>query len=575
MRGTVWILMLLVTALVPGACRPRDPGEEAGAGQAAAPGEGAPTMTIAPDIAQRLAQFEPVRLEADLAALTPEDRRVLDLVIAASRPMDEIYLRQVWMGNPALRETIAGWQGEAARAAREYFDLNFGRWDRLADMEPFIGDKPHPAGAGFYPEDLTKEQFEAWVAAHPEDREALLSTTTVIRREGDRLVTVPYSREYAQWLEASARLLRQAAAATGNASLKRFLTTRADAFASDDYFASDMAWMDLDAPVELTIGPYETYEDGLFGYKAAFESFVTVELPAESAKLARYKQRLPWLEGNLPIPEEHKNRKRGTESPIRVVDLVFTAGEARSGVQTLAFNLPNDERVREAKGSKKVMLRNAIRAKYERILRPIAERVLVPEQVADVTFDAFFDEVLHHELSHGLGPGSITVGGRQTEVRHELKELYDTLEEAKADVMAVYNILALIDEGEMPAELRRALEPTYVAGLFRSARFGVTEAHGQGVTAQFNYLLEKGALEVDAGGRFRAVSERFPAAVRDLLREMLLLQAAGDYPGTQRFLARYGKATPQLLAAIERLGDVPVDVRASFAYQPGGAAAGR
>jgi hypothetical protein len=568
MRGRAWSLVLLVAVVVIPTCRPRDPGEEA-AGQAGAPAAGAPTMKIAPDVAERLAKFEPVRLEADLSALTPEDRRVLDLVIAASRPMDEIFLRQVWSGNTALRQTIAGWQGEQAEAARAYFALNFGPWDRVADKEPFIGDKPQPAGAGYYPEDLTKEDFEAWVAAHPEDREALASTTTLVRREGDRLVAVPYSRAYAEWLEPAARLLRQAAAATGNASLKRFLTTRADAFGSDDYFASDMAWMDLDAPVEVTIGPYETYEDGLFGYKAAFESFVTVDVPAESAKLARYKQRLPWLEGNLPLPEGHQNRTRGTESPIRVVDLVFTAGEARSGVQTLAFNLPNDERVREAKGSKKVMLRNAIRAKYERILVPIARRVLVPEQVADVTFDAFFDEILHHELSHGLGPGSITVGGRKTEVRHELKELYDTLEEAKADVMGVYNILALIEQGEMPAELRRALEPTYVAGLFRSARFGVTEAHGQGVTAQFNYLLERGALVVGADGRFRAVSARFPAAVRDLLREMLMLQATGDYAGTQSFLARYGKATPQLLAAIGRLGDVPVDVRVSFAYQPG------
>jgi hypothetical protein len=507
-----------------------------------------------------------VRLEADLSALSPADRKVLDLLVQASRPLDEVFLRQVWTGNPELRQTMEGWQGELARAAREYFALNYGPWDRLAELEPFVGDKPHPPGAGYYPEDLTKEQFEAWIAAHPQDKTAFLSTTTVIRRQGDGLAAVPYSREYAEWLGPAAGLLRQASEATDNASLQRFLALRADAFDSDDYLASDMAWMDLDAPVEVTIGPYETYEDGLFGYKAAFESFVTVALPAESAALARYKQRLPWLEGNLPILEEHKNKSRGTASPIRVADVVFTAGEARSGVATLAFNLPNDERVREAKGSKKVLLRNTMRAKYDRILLPIAQRVLAPEQVGDVRFEAYFNEVLHHELSHGLGPGTITVGGRKTEVRIELKELYDTLEEAKADVMGVYNILALIDQGEMPATLRRALEPTYVAGLFRSARFGVTEAHGQGVTAQFNYLLEKGALTVDGQGRFRAVSERFPAAVRDLLHDMLMLQASGDYAGTARFLARYGKATPQLLAAIERLRDVPVDVRPSYAY---------
>jgi peptidase M49-like protein len=562
---TKTMALAVILAASAAACRPSGETTEEGAAPATTEQE-TPGMEIAPDVAQRLAKFTPVRLEADLSALSPADRRVLDLLVEASRAMDEIFLRQVWAGNPELRQRLAAARGPRVEAARDYFAINFGPWDRLADLAPFIGSLPHPDGAGYYPVDMTKAEFEAWVAQHPEEREAFISTTTVIRREGDRLVAVPYAREYAAWLEPAARLLRQAAEATDNGSLQRFLTLRADAFSSDDYYASDMAWMDLDAPVEVTIGPYETYEDSLFGYKAAYESFVTVALPAESAALARYKERLPWLEGNLPLPEEHKNRTRGSESPIRVVDEVFTAGDTRGGVQTLAFNLPNDERVRQAKGSKKVLLRNIMRAKYDRILLPIAERALVPEQVGDVSWDAYFNEVLHHELSHGLGPGTITVGGRKTEVRHELKDLYDTLEEAKADVMGVYNILALIEEGEMPAALRRALEPTYVAGLFRSARFGVTEAHGQGVTAQFNYLLAKGALVVDAQGRFRAVSEKFPAAVRDLLHDMLLLEATGDYAGTQHFLERYGKATPELLAAIGRLGDVPVDVRPVYAY---------
>ncbi len=569
---TKTLALAVILAATAAACRPGGETVEEPAAAATTEQE-TPGMEIAPDVEQRLAKLTTVRLEADLSALSPADRRVLDLLVEASRAMDEIFLRQVWAGNPELRQRLEAARGPRIQAARQYFAINFGPWDRLAEMEPFIGSTPHPDGAGYYPVDMTKEEFERWVAQHPDDREAFISTTTVIRREGDRLVAVPYAREYAAWLEPAARLLRQAAEATDNASLKRFLTLRADAFASDDYYASDMAWMDLDAPVEVTIGPYETYEDSLFGYKAAYESFVTVALPAESAALTRYKERLPWLEGNLPLPEEHKNRTRGSESPIRVVDEVFTAGDTRAGVQTIAFNLPNDERVREAKGSKKVLLRNIMRAKYDRILLPIAERVLAPEQVGDVTWDAYFNEVLHHELSHGLGPGTITVGGRRTEVRHELKDLYDTLEEAKADVMGVYNILALIEEGEMPAALRRALEPTYVAGLFRSARFGVGEAHGQGVTAQFNYLQEKGALTVDGQGRYRAVSEKFPAAVRDLLRDMLLLQATGDYAGSQRFLERYGKATPELLAAIGRLGDVPVDVRPVYAYAEAAGAA--
>jgi len=523
---------------------------------------------IAPDVEKRVAQFARVPLSADLSALKAEDRKVLDKLVDAAKLMDEIFLRQAWTGNPEMRQWLAGYRGEHADAARQYFAINFGPWDRLAERQPFIGDKPHPLGAGHYPEDMTKQEFEGWLAKHPGDKETFTSTVTEIRRGKDRgLVAVPYSREYAAWLEPAAKLLREAAALTSNASLKQFLGLRAAAFESDDYYASDVAWMDLDAPVEVTIGPYETYEDELLGYKAAFEAFVTVNLPKESAALARYKEQLPWLERNLPIPDEHKNLHRGTESPIRVVDTVYTSGETRAGVQTSAFNLPNDERVREAKGSKKVLLHNTMRAKYDRILVPIAGRVLDPAQVKDVSFDAYFNEVLHHELSHGLGPGTITVNGRKTEVRLELKELYSTLEEAKADVMGIYNILALIGRKEMPAELRRSLEPTYVAGLFRAARFGVDEAHGQGVVAQFNYLQRKGALEIDGNGRVRAVSEKFPGAVRDLLHDMLMLQATGDYAGTKRFLETYGKATQPIRNAIARLADLPVDIRPLYAVE--------
>jgi len=523
-------------------------------------------LKVVSDIEKRVAQFAPTPLHADVSGLTAEDRKVLDKIVQAAKLMNEIYLRQAWTGNPAMREQLRSYTGPHAAAVREYFDINFGPWDRLAERQPFIGDKPHPKGAGYYPEDLTKEAFDDWAAKHPADKDKLTSTVTVIRRTPDGgLAAVPYSKEYAEWLKPAAKLLREAAALTSNASLKGFLTLRADAFESDDYYASDVAWMDLDAPVEVTIGPYETYEDDLFGYKAAFESFVTVNLPKESAALSRYKERLPWLERNLPIPDADKNLHRGTDSPIRVVDTWYSSGDNRAGVQTVAFNLPNDERVREAKGSKKVLLHNMMRAKYDKILIPIAHQVLDPAQVKDVSFDAYFNEVLHHELSHGLGPGSITVNGRKTEVRLELKELFSTLEEAKADVMGVYNILALIDQKEMPASLRHSLEPTYVAGLFRSARFGVDEAHGQGVVAQFNYLAKKGALVTDAQGRVRAVSEKFPGAIRDLLHDMLTLQARGDYEGTKKFLDTYGRPTQGLRDAIGRLKAVPVDIKPVYA----------
>ena len=528
-----------------------------------APGEGEveEALMIADDIEERLAQFAPTELEADLSALSDEDRRVLGSIIAASRPLDRIFLVQAGRANPQRRERLAQLEGPQAVAAKAYFDINFGPWDRLAEREPFFGTDPHPAGAGYYPAGWSREDFEAWAGSHGDRREEFESLTTMVVEEDGELGFVPYSEFFREDLAEAADHLRQAAEATSNESLRRFLTLRADAFGTDEYYDSDVAWMDLNAPVEVTIGPYEIYEDELFGYKAAFTSFVTVALPEASKALDRYKAQLPWLERNLPIADEHKNLDRGTESPMRVVDLVFTAGDTKAGVQTIAFNLPNDERVREAKGSKKVMLRNIMRAKYDQILIHIAQRTLTPEDAAKVSFEAFFDEVLHHELSHGLGPGKITKDGEETEVRLELKEHYSTLEEAKADVMGIYNILALIEEGEMPAELREALEPTYVAGLFRSARFGLDEAHGQGVVSQFNYLLEKGALTIDDEGRFGAVTDIFPAAIRDLLAEILLLQAEGDYDGTAAFLSNYGRATPELRTAIDRLDDVPVDIK--------------
>jgi hypothetical protein len=517
-------------------------------------------IAVKGDVPQRLARYAPTELAADLSGVPEGELEVLRELIRAGVLMDEVFLRQVWVGNPELRNQLSG----APEVLQTYFKVNFGPWDRLDEMEPYLGEMPHPEGAGYYPVDMTKEEFEEWLEAHPEDRDAFESLHTVIRRTEEGLTAVPYSQAYREWLEPAAEHLRRAAELTENESLRRFLEARAEAFGTDDYYESDVAWMDLDSPVEVTIGPYETYEDGLFGYKAAFEAFVTVNLPEEAAALERFKNLLPWLESNLPIPEEHKN-ERGTESPIRVVDEVFVGGDSKAGVQTLAFNLPNDERVREEKGSKKVMLRNVLRAKYDQILVPIAERVLVPEDLDDISFDAFFAESLHHELSHGLGPGKISVDGRETEVRLELKELYSTLEEAKADVMGVYNILALIEKGEIAAELGKSLVPTYVAGLFRSARFGLHEAHGRGVVSQFNYLLEKGALEVDEEGRFRAVSEKFARGVEDLLHEMLMLQANGDYEGTRGFLESYGRASEALVAAIDQLGEVPVDILPVYA----------
>jgi hypothetical protein len=561
MRRTAWISPLVsLTLLAAGCAKKEAPAPSAAAPAAPAAAAPANQIPIAPDVSQRLAKFSRTHIEADVKALSHDEREVVRLLVEASKPLDEIFQGQVWSGNAALRATLPTLAGPHADDARALFKVMQGPFDRLDQDKPFLGTATKPEGAGFYPDDLTKAAYESYLAAHPAESPALRGLYSVVQRQGDKLVAVPYSQAYRAQLEASAAKLREAAGKTGNASLKKFLETRAAAFLSDDYYESDMAWMDLDSPVEITIGPYENYEDGLMGDKAAFETFVTVALPEESKALAVYKERLPWLEHHLPIPEEHKNMNRGSESPIRVVDSVYAAGDGNRGVQTIAFNLPNDERVREAKGSKKVLLRNVIRAKYDKILVPIAERVMPKEEVEKVSFDAFFNEVLQHELGHGLGPGTITKDGKKTEVRKELKELFSPLEEAKADVMGVYNIIGLIGAGSMPRTIRDALEATYVAGLFRSARFGAHEAHGKGVVSQFNYLLEKGALAVDAQGRFRSVPDKFEGAISDLLHDMLMLQANGDYEGTKAFLDKYGVVTKELDAAIAKIQDVPTDI---------------
>jgi hypothetical protein len=521
-------------------------------------------LEVDPDIAALRARFAPQRMTADIGHLSEGDRQALRHLVAASRAVDEIFKLQAWVGNSDLAPRVAAYAGPDADAVRDFYRIMYGKWDRSRELAPFIGDQRHPAGAGFYPEDLTKEEFEAWLAAHPDDAESFTSLHAIVRRSGDGLVAVPYSEAYGDLLERAASELLAAAAATPNESLRRFLELRAQAFFSDDYYESDMAWMDLDSAIEVVIGPYETYEDRLFGYKAAFEAFVCVVNPEDSERLAVFKQELPFLEASLPIPDEHKNLERGTESPIRVADEVFTAGDTRAGIQTIAFNLPNDERVREAKGSKKVLLKNIMRAKYDAILTPIAGRVLPVDETDRIDFDAFYQFILHHELAHGIGPGSIVVDGRETEVRLELKELYSRFEEAKADVLGVYNIYKLVDRGVIDSEILEHLPWTYTAGMFRTTRFGLTEAHGIGMVVQANFLLERGAIEVTPAGRFRPVPEKFHDAFKDLAAELLIMQAVGDYSAAQGLMERYGNVPEAMVATIENLSDIPVDVDPEF-----------
>ncbi|MCT2400133.1 dipeptidyl-peptidase 3 family protein [Novosphingobium mangrovi (ex Huang et al. 2023)] len=515
------------------------------------------------DLAAQKAKLATIEMDVDTAFLNAEQREVVNLLIKASDLLSEVYLRQRYAENPQVRRAVSMNRRADRDLLVEMFDRNFGPWDELAELHPFWGTTPMPEGAGFYPEDMTREELEAYIAAHPEQKDALLSPYTVVKRDGDKLVTVPYSVEYKQWLEPAATLLDQAAAKTGNPSLKTFLTLRAKAFRDDDYFASELAWMDLkDTPIEIAIGPYEVYTDRLMGTKTAFESFVTLKDPEESAALAKYKNYLKDMEANLPIEDQYKNFQRGFASPIAVAEQVHGGGDNVPGVQTIAFNLPNDERVREAKGAKKVILSNVLGAKFERILKPMGALVLKPDQAGLVAKKYMQYETLFHELSHSLGPGTIVVDGKKTTVDQMMKEQGSALEEAKADVAGVWNILLMMDKGEIPVAEKPQLFATYFTGIFRAVRFGAVEAHGKGAALQYAYLRSQGAFTYDpATKRYTVDDAKMEAGVRDLLHDILMLQAKGDYEGTKALMAQWAKLDAEAEAAIASMDTIPVDIR--------------
>ena len=521
-----------------------------------------------PEIKRKIARFSPTTLTADTSKLTPKDRQALDKIIAAAKLLDPLFLRQVWSGNEALEKKLQADKSGVGRLRLHYFYINDGPWSRLDEKKPFIEGVPEkPHGANYYPEDMTKEEFNTWLQSLPEaEKQKATGFFHLIRRGPDKKLTiVPYSQAYKDVLEPAAKLLREAAALTTNATLRDFLNKRADAFGSDDYYASDVAWMDLDSPIDVTIGPYETYEDELFSYKAAFEAYVTLRDDAETSKLAKFSGHLQELENNLPIDPRYRNPKLGAASPIRVVNLVFGSGEGNSGVQTAAFNLPNDERVVKEKGSKRVMLKNTQDAKFNKTLIPISRVVLAPADQSALAFDSFFTHILCHELMHGLGPHNIKVGGQETTPRKQLKELYSAIEEAKADMTGLWALQFMIDRGIIEKSMERTLYTTYLASMFRSVRFGITEAHGRGVAMQFNYLTDEGAIKFnEANGTFSIDHAKIKDSVKKLTSELLTMEAEGSYDKAKAILEKFAVIRPPMQQALDKLKDVPVDIEPIF-----------
>ncbi len=510
---------------------------------------------------KKLERYKPVVLNWNINYLDRWEVEVLKEMIKVEPLIDELFLIQVHPENLKWIEMIKD------EDLKEYFKINFGPWDRLESNKPFWGNIKKPKGAGFYPFDLKKEEFENYIKdLSEEEKEKFKSYFTVIVRKNGNLEALPYSTYYKNYLEKLSEILKNASKLSESASLKKFLMSRAESFLSNDYFQSDMDWMDVsDTNLEITIGPYETYEDELFGYKASFEAFIGVVNPEESEKLKFVGEHIVELDESLPYPKGFKGEKKGALSPIRVVDLVLSAGDTKAGVQTIAYNLPNDERVVAQKGSKKVMLKNVIEAKFDAILKPLSLILLEEEMQSFVTKDAFFNEILFHEVSHGLGPGIIYLeDGTKTTVRDELKDLYSFLEEAKADVSSLYLIDYLVKNKKLPKALENEVPATYLASMFRSLRFGVNEAHGKGVLLQFNWLYEKGGILRSPEGKYILSLEKFKEGLKGLLEKIISLQAKGDYEGTKILSEKYTKMPDFLKEDLKKLKDLPVDIKPIF-----------
>lgn len=561
------LIPLLMAAAVGSACA---------ATQAVAPA----TPATAAQLTSMSARYAPVALTADVAHLSAGDRQAIAKLIEAAKLVDVLQLRQRWSGNEALWAALKKDKSKLGQARLNYFWINKGPWSVLDAHASFmpasyagIAIPAHKPEAGnFYPQGATKASLETWMNGLPADdkQQAQWFFTTIRAGKDGKYQTVKYSDEYQVELKQLAKLLDEAAAATDNASLKKFLTLRAKAFLDNDYLPSDFAWMDLDSPVDITIGPYETYNDELFGYKAAFEAYVNIRDQAETQKLNFFARHMQELEDNLPLDARYRNPKVGALAPMVVVNQVYGAGDGNMAVQTAAYNLPNDERIISARGSKRVMLKNVQEAKFKATLTPISKLVLTPEAQQDVDFNSFFTHILAHEIMHGLGPHATVVDGKPSTPRQDLKEAYSTIEEAKADITGLFALRYMMDKGQLNDTLgqgeaaERKLYNTFLASGFRTLHFGLTDSHARGMAIQMNYILDKGGFVSLGDGKFGVDFSKIKQAVIDLDREFLTIEATGDYARAKELMTKYVVIRPEVQVALDKMKAVPNDIRPEF-----------
>lgn len=531
------LLSLLVIAIA--ACSPQP--KEAPAEQKEAPS----------GMQALLDNYTTVKLTADLSHLSDNQKEMIKVLIDAAKIMDDLFWYEAYGNRDQLLSSITD------KEARKYALINYGPWDRLDNNTPFIdGIGAKPAGANYYPADMTKAEFEA---ADIADKTSLY--TFIRRDENGELISVPYREMFDEQVARVSSLLRQAAELAEDAGLKKYLSLRADAMETDEYQPSDMAWMDMKTnPIDVVIGPIENYEDQLYNYKAAHEAYVLIKDMAWSERLSKYAAYLPELQVGLPVPDEYKREKPGSDADLNAYDVVFYAGDCNSGSKTIAINLPNDEEVQLAKGSRRLQLKNAMQAKFDKILVPIADMLIAEDQRSYITFDAFFANTMFHEVAHGLGIKN-TINGQGT-VRSAIKEHYSALEEGKADVLGLYMITQLMDKGELEGDIKDYYT-TFMAGIFRSVRFGASSAHGKANMIRFNFFKEYGAFaKDDATGTYRVDYDKMKTAMDALSEKILTLQGDGDYDGVAALVAEQGSIDANLQSDLDRLASagIPVDV---------------
>jgi hypothetical protein len=558
------VLLLAIFLMISPIATQKKPKPMAGS---AAKGAASDGMQVAPDLDQRLARFRMVRMPFRSVGLTVREQKMVRKLVDACRYLEEIFWRQSDPGGLTLYQSLSASKSLRDIRLRRYLWINASRFDLIDENKPFVGAAPMPPGRGFYPQGLTREQIEQYVRDHPDKKAEIYSPTTVVRWHGDQLEGLPYHIAYRSFLEPAARDLRDAANLSDDPAFANFLRLRADALLSDDYFKSDLAWLDLKDPkIDVIFAPYETYTDDLLGVKTSYGAAVLIRNPQESRKLAMFQQYVADIQNALPLSPEDRPSKRGLETPMEVMDAPYRTGDLRHGYQAVADNLPNDPRVHEQKGSKKIFFKNFMDARVNYVILPLAKYMMRPEQATKASAEGYLLGTIMHEMAHGLGPAFARTASGKVSIREAIGPIFGGLEEAKADVVGMFGLKWLVDHGALPKDKLEEYYVSYVAGIFRTVRFGTGEAHGQAEMMEFNYLSERGAIKRESSGRYAIDYARMPEAVNDLAKELLEIEANGDRQRAENWFKKYDVMPAELKSSLKSASKVPVDVDPVFSF---------